>query len=112
MSIPLHILERKLKLARERYPEVERSMRLRCVWLRAALAKGLEPEGLDKDYVRRWLLEQGYTGDGAPPPLTDEVRIEAARRYIDACERITGEPFVPDTRPPAARILQNLSDVT
>ncbi|MBL8612914.1 MAG: phosphoribosylaminoimidazolesuccinocarboxamide synthase [Myxococcales bacterium] len=76
------------------------------------LAKGLEPEGLDKDYVRRWLLEQGYTGDGAPPPLTDEVRIEAARRYIDACERITGEPFVPDTRPPAARILQNLSDVT
>lgn len=75
------------------------------------VAKGLEPEGLDKDYVRRWLLDQGYTGDGAPPALTDEVRIEAARRYIDACERITGEHFVPDTRPPAARILENLSDV-
>ena len=70
--------------------------------------QGLEPRGLDKEYVRRTLVEQGYKGDGPPPPLSDLVRVEAARRYIEVCELITGRPFVPDTAEPAARIAQNL----
>jgi phosphoribosylaminoimidazole-succinocarboxamide synthase len=73
--------------------------------------RGEDPEPLDKDYVRRWLLAQNYKGDGAPPPLTDDVRIEAARRYIDAYERITGEAFVPDVRPPHERIFKNLAHI-
>jgi hypothetical protein len=40
--------------------------------------------------------------------LSDEVRIEAARRYIALCELITGRPFVPDTEEPLARIRRNL----
>lgn len=67
-------------------------------------ARGEEPESLDKEYVRRWLSAQGFTGDGEVPPLTDEVRIEAARRYVEAFERITGRDFVADLRPPQARI--------
>lgn len=67
-------------------------------------ARGEEPESLDKEYVRRWLSAQGFTGDGKIPPLTDEVRIEAARRYVEAFERITGRDFVADLRPPQARI--------
>jgi len=67
-------------------------------------ARGEEPESLDKEYVRRWLSAQGFTGDGAIPPLTDEVRLEAARRYVEAFERITGRAFVADLRPPQARI--------
>jgi phosphoribosylaminoimidazole-succinocarboxamide synthase len=70
--------------------------------------QGLEPRGLDKEYVRRSLVEQGYRGDGPPPTLTDEVRVEAARRYIEVCELITGRPFVPDTTEPTARIRRNL----
>ena len=58
--------------------------------------------------MRRTLAEQGYRGDGPPPPLTDEVRVEAARRYIELCELITGRPFVPDTEEPIARIRRNL----
>ena len=58
--------------------------------------------------MRRWLADQGYRGDGPPPPLPDEVRVEAARRYIEVCELITGRPFVPDTEEPAARIRRNL----
>jgi phosphoribosylaminoimidazole-succinocarboxamide synthase len=69
---------------------------------------GQEPRGLDKEYVRRTLAEQGYKGDGPPPPLTDEVRVEAARRYMQVCELITGRPFVPDTAEPKARIKKNL----
>jgi phosphoribosylaminoimidazole-succinocarboxamide synthase len=73
------------------------------------LARGEEPRSLDKEYVRRWLVEQaGYRGQGAPPALPDEVRIEAARRYIDNYELITGRPFVPDTTEPARRIAASL----
>lgn len=75
----------------------------------ARLAVGKEPEGLDKEYVRVWLKEQrGFTGDGPIPEIPDEIRVEAARRYIAACEQITGEPFVPDAEEPGARIARNL----
>ena len=36
------------------------------------------------------------------------MRVEAARRYIQVCELITGRPFVPDTDEPIARIRRNL----
>jgi phosphoribosylaminoimidazole-succinocarboxamide synthase len=73
------------------------------------LARGEEPRGLDKEYVRRWLAdERGYRGDGRPPELADEVRIEAARRYIATYELITGRAFVPDTQDPIPRIEKHL----
>jgi phosphoribosylaminoimidazole-succinocarboxamide synthase len=74
----------------------------------ARFARGEEPRGLDKEYVRRTLADQGYRGDGPPPQLTDDVRVEAARRYIQVCELITGRPFVPNTEDPEPRIRKNL----
>lgn len=56
---------------------------------------GEEPRGLDKEYFRGWLLERGYSGDGAPPQIPDEVRLEVSRRYIEAFEAVSGEKFVP-----------------
>jgi phosphoribosylaminoimidazole-succinocarboxamide synthase len=73
-----------------------------------ALSGGGDPKALDKEYVRRWLVERGYRGEGTPPPLPDEVRCEAARRYIEAYERVTGQGFVVDTEPPEPRIRRNL----
>ncbi len=76
----------------------------------ARMAKGESPRSLDKEFVRRWLVnEQGYRGHGEPPVLPDEVRIEAARRYIEIYELITGRPFVPDTADPKHRIAENLA---
>lgn len=73
------------------------------------LAEGEEPRSLDKEYVRRWLAEEaGYTGEGDPPRIPDHVRIEAALRYIEIYELITGRPFVPDTSDPRRRIAANL----
>jgi phosphoribosylaminoimidazole-succinocarboxamide synthase len=63
-----------------------------------------EPRGLDKEYVRKTLADGGYVGDGPPPPLSDAIRCEAARRYIALYELVTGEAFVPDTEEPVARI--------
>lgn len=71
-------------------------------------AAELDPEPLDKDFVRRHYTALGYGGDGEAPPLPGEVRIGAAHRYIEAFERITGETFVPDLDPPLPRIAKNL----
>ncbi len=74
-----------------------------------AMRAGADPTALDKEYVRRWFVnEKGYQGEGPPPQLPDEVRIEAARRYIESFEQLTGRAFVPDTSDPIARIQRNL----
>ncbi len=69
---------------------------------------GETPESFDKEYLRRWLAAQGFRGDGPIPAIPDEVRLESARRYIEACEAVQGTPFVPDLEPPAERIERNL----
>ncbi len=74
----------------------------------ARFAAGDDPEPLDKDFVRRYYTALGYRGDGPAPPIPPEVRVGAAKRYMEAYERITGEAFVPDTEPPVARIRRNL----
>ncbi len=48
---------------------------------------------LDKEYLRQWLMDQGFQGDGEPPEIPDEVRLETARRYIRAFETVTGQKF-------------------
>jgi phosphoribosylaminoimidazole-succinocarboxamide synthase len=74
----------------------------------AAMAEGRDPRALDKEFVRTWLVAQGFVGEGTPPQLTDEVRIELAQRYIETYERLTGREFVPDLRPPIERLRTHL----
>jgi phosphoribosylaminoimidazole-succinocarboxamide synthase len=57
--------------------------------------KGEPQRELDKEYLRRWLLERGWKGDGAAPLIPDEQRIEVASRYVTAWETITGGEFSP-----------------
>ncbi len=70
---------------------------------------GADQRKIDKEYVREWFAAQGFRGEGEPPKMTDEVRMEAARRYIQAYELITGREFVVDDRPVAERIRDNLA---
>ncbi len=72
-----------------------------------AMSRGSDPRSLDKEFVRRKLVAGGYTGQGTPPTLDDELRIEAARRYIEIYEQLTGRAFAPDLTPPLERIQQN-----
>jgi phosphoribosylaminoimidazole-succinocarboxamide synthase len=69
---------------------------------------GQEQRKIDKEYVREWLVSQGFRGDGVPPALTEEVRLEAARRYIQAYEQVTGLEFKIIDEPVAIRITENL----
>lgn len=81
-------------------------------WIEASYAErfssGMDPEPLDKDFVRRYYTALGYRGDGEAPELTSDIRVGAARRYIEAFERITGEAFTPNTELPLPRIAKNL----
>ena len=74
----------------------------------AAMKAGEDPKAMDKEFLRRWLVEHGFSGQGAPPALPEPVRVEAAARYIETFERITGRPFAPDTEPPVTRLRRNL----
>ena len=72
-------------------------------------ANDREPENLDKEFVRLAYAARGYIGDGLPPPLNDELALQAARRYIRSYELLTGRIFEPGETPVAARVTRNLS---
>ena len=84
-------------------------------WVAAGYAERLEcgdePESLDKEVVRRALLDAGYRGEGAPPELHPDVWSATAARYIDAYERLTGSAFEPGSYPVQPRILEALNHV-
>jgi phosphoribosylaminoimidazole-succinocarboxamide synthase len=77
----------------------------------ARYAAGDEPESLDKEVVRRALIDSGYDGHGDPPRLADAVWEQTTRRYVDAFERITGVTFEAGTYPVADRIEEVLAHV-
>jgi len=69
---------------------------------------GKNPESFDKDYVRRYLKELGFSGDGPVPDVPGDVRVEASLRYAAAVEWITGDKFSPDLKDPIPRLRQGL----
>lgn len=67
-----------------------------------------EPENYDKEFIRLAYAAQGYRGEGEPMPLPIELALQAAERYIDIYERLTGQTFVPGELPAGPRIERNL----
>ncbi len=58
--------------------------------------KGEEQKQLSKEFVRRWLIENGFQGlEGQQiPDMTDEYIESVSERYIELYENILGEKFV------------------
>lgn len=58
-------------------------------------AKGEQQKQLSKEFVREWLMENGFQGqDGQKvPEMTDEFVNLVSERYIELFENITGEKF-------------------
>ena len=59
-------------------------------------AKGEKQKQLSKEFVREWLMENGFQGrDGEKvPEMTDDFIKLVSERYIELYEGITGEKFV------------------
>ncbi|NIA02255.1 MAG: phosphoribosylaminoimidazolesuccinocarboxamide synthase [Nitrospirae bacterium] len=64
---------------------------------------------IDKEYLREWLAERDFLGEGDIPEVPDDVKAETARRYIEAYELITGQEFEASPGNVAERIEGNLS---
>lgn len=60
------------------------------------LRKGEKQKQLSKEFVREWLMANGFQGlDGQKvPEMTPEVVEGITARYIELYEKITGTPFV------------------
>lgn len=65
------------------------------------LAAGTPQRQLSKEFVREWLMDQGFQGreGDTMPDMDDAFRIAVARRYVELYETLVGEAFEPDTRP-------------
>jgi phosphoribosylaminoimidazole-succinocarboxamide synthase len=48
----------------------------------------------DKQYVRDWASSTGWDRNPPAPPIPDDVVARTREKYVEAYERITGEPFV------------------
>ncbi|HET6413349.1 MAG TPA: phosphoribosylaminoimidazolesuccinocarboxamide synthase [Anaeromyxobacter sp.] len=72
--------------------------------------RGEEQRMLDKENIRQWLIQKhGFSGQGTPPPLTDEVRVSLSRTYLNLFERLTGETFRSEVGSVEERIKRNLA---
>ena len=60
------------------------------------LAAGEKQKQLSKEFVREWLMANGFQGrDGEQvPEMTDEIVASITDRYVELFENITGEKFV------------------
>ncbi|MCI9845932.1 phosphoribosylaminoimidazolesuccinocarboxamide synthase [Flavobacterium pectinovorum] len=58
--------------------------------------KGEEQKQLSKEFVRRWLIENGFQGQEGQqiPEMTDAYIESVSERYIELYENILGEKFV------------------
>lgn len=58
-------------------------------------AKGEPQKQLSKEFVRKWLTEQGFMGKEGQevPPMSEEYCMSVAERYIELYEHVTGETF-------------------
>lgn len=65
----------------------------------ARFAAGEPQKMLDKENIRQWLIAQGYQGDGPPPEIPAELRLDLAEIYANLHERLLGRPFAVPARP-------------
>ncbi|MFD0976798.1 phosphoribosylaminoimidazolesuccinocarboxamide synthase [Salinimicrobium gaetbulicola] len=77
------------------------------------LTNGEPQKQLSKEFVRQWLIENGFQGkDGQKiPEMTDEYINSVSERYIELYEQITGETFIKaDISDIESRIEKNVLD--
>lgn len=76
-------------------------------------ARGEQQKQLSKEFVREWLMENGFqgrTGEKVPIMTPDFVQ-QISERYIELYENITGEKFIKaDVKDPVSRIEKNMNN--
>ena len=73
---------------------------------------GEEQKQLSKEFVRKWLMENGFQGQEGQqvPEMTDEYCLSVSERYIELYEKIVGEKFIKaDAKDLEARIKDSVT---
>lgn len=76
-------------------------------------AKNVPQRQLSKEFVRKWLIENGFQGkeDQAIPEMSPEFVKSVSDRYIELYEHITGDKFIrQDNTNPTARVERNINE--
>ena len=73
----------------------------------ARFEKGEQQKQLSKEFVREWLMENGFQGKEGQqvPEMTDEIVASISERYIELFENISGEKFI---KAPTENILERI----
>lgn len=78
------------------------------------LASGQKQRQLSKEFVREWLMDNGFQGQEGQkvPEMTPEIVSGITKRYVELYEHVTGETFVPAPadEDPLQRIERNIND--
>ena len=75
--------------------------------------KGEEQKQLSKEFVRQWLIANGFMGKPGQkvPEMTPAYCEEVSKRYIELYEHIVGSKFIPaDETDLDARISRNVTE--
>lgn len=75
--------------------------------------KGEEQKQLSKEFVRKWLMDNGFQGQEGQvvPEMSEEYCNSVSERYIELYEKIVGEKFVKaDIKDLEKRIERNITD--
>jgi phosphoribosylaminoimidazole-succinocarboxamide synthase len=62
-------------------------------WPADTYEPGRGQPSFDKQYVRDWAAASGWDKAPPAPPIPDDIVAGTRERYVEAYERITGEPF-------------------
>jgi len=78
--------------------------------------KGDDPDILDKEIFRGWLMETypnifpNIKPDEKIPPISEEIKIELTKRYMRSYKKITGKEFKAEISDVKKRIYENLKE--
>ena len=65
---------------------------------------------LDKENIRQWLIGKGFSGEGTPPELDNDIRTLLSEKYMELYKILTGKDFVPSSGDVKKRIQNNLQN--
>ena len=73
-------------------------------------AAGEDQLMLDKENMRQWLISKGFSGEGTPPELEDDIRILLSEKYMELYKILTGKDFIPSSGNVSNRIQNNIKN--
>ena len=82
-------------------------------WIESEYEKGFAGEDqlmLDKENIRQWLISKGFSGEGTPPELEDDIRILLSEKYMELYKILTGKDFIPSSGDVSNRIQNNIKN--